>query len=81
MMVVVSGSLTVVVGCLVVVVFSTLVVVGALVVVVVVGLGLGLGRDVLTLLRGFLVVMTSEKDLKGSKEGALLLNVLGLDSL
>ena len=79
MMVVVSGSLTVVVGCLVVVVVSTLVVVGALVVVVVVGLGLG--RDVLTLLRGFLVVMTSEKDLKGSKEGALLLNVLGLESL
>ena len=79
MMVVVSGSLTVVVGCLVVVVASTLVVVGALVVVVVVGLGLS--RDVFTLLRGFLVVMTSEKDLKGSKEGALLLNVLGLDSL
>jgi len=78
-MVVVSGSLTVVVGCLVVVVVSTLVVVGALVVVVVVGLGLG--RDVFTLLLGFLVVMTSEKDLKGSKEGALLLNVLGLDSL
>ena len=79
MMVVVSGSLTVVVGCLVVVVVSTLVVVGALVVVVVVGLGLG--RDVFTLLRGFLVVMISEKDLKGSKEGALLLNVLGLESL
>jgi len=79
-MVVVSGSLTVVVGCLVVVVVvSTLVVVGALVVVVVVGLGLG--RDVFTLLLGFLVVMTSEKDLKGSKEGALLLNVLGLESL
>jgi len=75
-MVVVSGSLIVVVGCLVVVVVSTLVVV-----VVVVVVGLGLGRDVFTLLRGFLVVMTSEKDLKGSKEGALLLNVLGLDSL
>jgi len=75
-MVVVSGSLTVVVGCVVV-----FVVVGALVVVVVVGLGLG--RDVFTLLRGFLVVMTSEKGLKGSKEGALLmlLKVLSLDSL
>jgi len=76
---VVSGSLTVVGGCLVVVLVSSLIVVGARVVVVVEGLGLG--RDVFTLLRGFLVVVTSEKDLKGSKEGALLLTVLSLDSL
>jgi len=77
--VVVSGFLAVVGGCLVVVVVSSLIVVGAKVVVVVEGLGLG--RDVFTLLRGFLVVVTSEKDLKGSKEGALLLTVLSLDSL
>jgi len=74
---VVSGSVTVVGGCVVVFVVSSLIVVGAGVVVVVVGLGL----DVFTLLRGFLVVVTSEKDLKGSKEGALLLTVLSLDSL
>jgi len=72
---VVSGSLSVVAGNLVV----CLIVVGDRVVVVVVCLGLG--RDVFTLLRGFLVVVTSEKDLKGSKEGALFLTVLSLDSL
>jgi len=46
-------------------------VVGEAVVLLVVGLGLGL--DVFTLLLGFLVVVISVKELKGSNEAAALL--------
>ena len=72
MIVVVDLGLTTVVAFVVVVVAVAVVVVGLLVVVVgILVVVLGLGLEVFTLLRGFLVVVTSLKGLKGSKGAAI----------